>query len=807
MAEAGLSEGIRKPGWFAPRNEKDAWKAITEAGKLPTAEDVIADPKKYQGIAADLDASDRELLKLRTTREAAEAEADKLRAAGKREEARVLENKAVDDYEAGRKAVGEKRAATLDDVTSTRKKAVGDAEGAMKSARKTNAKARASRKAKRGRILKGGLWGLGAAALGAGAALYHDRRRDEEARGGATRATALMDRAMSGEDLSEDDVNELQQSFSPETFAVIMSQRQATMDGDPSYIDQADMVDDDVDGEPAYDLPEDAPAANKMLGTALDWIFGSDTEPPASTYESGDAGQLAGWGAANAATSSAPIDIDPAEYARIRAEQGQAAADAYVQDTAVAGAANADDQGWIDIIDGLGSPDLSAIVRGEPLAPSAFGDAYDFLSQKGYKAFPPLNGLNTLSDWFIPDSYMEGGLLEGGTLGEDLGGYLWDAKKGYDALSDLGVIGQDRPGATPNAGDAERWAQEDAAFNAEQRQAPMLRSPGMDLSPDALAMLPFIEPGYDVQPPTPMDRGGLYDPVPREPVMPQMRPGPGVMQLRPQESSLNAGLDALIEPEAPSFGAVPEGPDRVRANERPPDEVIGGLIKEAESQHAPSDRAPAPSAPVTGDLTPVTVNAPDAAGPSAPPAASQGNNPGNFTTSSANLADDAADAEAQLNPINRMWRDRFGLDASERGKMARSLASFGASLASTPGSFFSAFPQAVGEGFGAWDAQTNEELARQIAEDDALRDDLLNDARIQELVSREALNDVKARVEAAKINPAGGLYPSASGSDLTSGYKDYNHLHTLWTLRFMEEGHEQDEAERMARDRLLDEGW
>lgn len=71
------------------------------------------------------------------------------------------------------------------------------------------------------------------------------------------------------------------------------------------------------------------------------------------------------------------------------------------------------------------------------------------------------------------------------------------------------------------------------------------------------------------------------------------------------------------------------------------------------------------------------------------------------TTGPAGLAEDAADAEEELNWINRQMRDKLGLDASQRAKAAEALISGGAAMLASRGDGWQAFGEGVQAGLGS----------------------------------------------------------------------------------------------------------
>lgn len=112
------------------------------------------------------------------------------------------------------------------------------------------------------------------------------------------------------------------------------------------------------------------------------------------------------------------------------------------------------------------------------------------------------------------------------------------------------------------------------------------------------------------------------------------------------------------------------------------------------------------------------------------------------------LAEDAEAAEEELNFLQRFMRDKLGMDTpEERQRAASALASFGATLASTPGNFLEGFSAATKAGM---DTLTDEE---QRALDNDQKRELMDLKREEAAASRanDALAQETARLKIAAL--------------------------------------------------------
>lgn len=110
------------------------------------------------------------------------------------------------------------------------------------------------------------------------------------------------------------------------------------------------------------------------------------------------------------------------------------------------------------------------------------------------------------------------------------------------------------------------------------------------------------------------------------------------------------------------------------------------------------------------------------------------------------LAEDAEDAEKELNFMQRFMRDKLGMDTpEERQRAATALAQFGATLASTPGNFLEGFSAATNAGMTTF----NEEEQRAL-DNDQKRE--LMDLKREEAAAARA-NDALAQ-ETARLKIA-----------------------------------------------------
>lgn len=123
-----------------------------------------------------------------------------------------------------------------------------------------------------------------------------------------------------------------------------------------------------------------------------------------------------------------------------------------------------------------------------------------------------------------------------------------------------------------------------------------------------------------------------------------------------------------------------------------------------------------------------------------------GNGPVGDFKGSKGLAEDAADAEQELNWINRQMRDRFGMDEDQRSDFSRALIAGGATLANAPGSFLQGFTQAGVSGMEAYDAAGDKRNAALSASEQKEYDrlqDSLDRQRQQREDQRVAANDAR----------------------------------------------------------------
>lgn len=118
------------------------------------------------------------------------------------------------------------------------------------------------------------------------------------------------------------------------------------------------------------------------------------------------------------------------------------------------------------------------------------------------------------------------------------------------------------------------------------------------------------------------------------------------------------------------------------------------------------------------------------------------------TTGPAGLAEDAADAEAELNWINRQMRDKLGMDASQRAKAAEALISGGAAMLASRGDGWQAFGEGVQAGLGSVQAADAADAEAAFAEQEMA----IEDARWRQEM---ALEELRAR----KGTGAGGDLP------------------------------------------------
>lgn len=756
--------------------------------------------------------------------------------------------KFADDTNALHKSDRARLSAGDPDVMNAQKKI--DEIGARKYAKQQAKRAAAAKRWSR--IKGGGLVGLGLAGLSFGAYQYHRRKVEEAVTGQGDGVSKLLGKAMSGQDMTEAEMQQLAAVYAddPAALGPIMAMREAALAGDTTF---QDAVDAGEIGDPE-DVRQDAEDDQALLDIGVDpdrfdqeivmsapavdetadawnvpssWLFGDDgkqdnRQPGSLPMNTG--GSLSGLSGEDLLPSASELDTRVPDVFAPRYEtlDGVGVPEDQTGSGLFSMAANAA-PGPDGVIPSGGSSRMSfpeaTSIAAEILGPNATPQdteamAYDIMAQddisgRGDAAIDlfgetlrDLSGVDlteAIDRVQDPEPIMEGNWFDRNVLGplnaietpeavkdwkrQNLPEWLDKASGGFaEFMRDMTVPSsvdefvRNKYGMVQGlAGQADAVAED---LFPDERDFSDLPSTGGFWGELASGVDPAGVPTNDE-----LEAMGWQKPI-----------------------ELSAVENEFVQPSSED-----EGP--VRTGEIPVEETIRNAVVADETIHARGESAPdmdAPAEPVTDSRPDTGKSGPVSAEIGFEPTLMQGDelagtplgNPGDFKTStsgkSANLADDAEDAERQLNPINRMWRDRFGLDASERSKMARSLAAFGATMASTPGSFLSAFPQAVGAGFGEWDEQTQIALENLMAMEEASREGLLDDARLNELQTRSALNEVKKRVEEGSINPVTGRpYPKA---DYTSGQKDFifDHANIVELLRQDYPDKSEEELDAMA---------